>query len=129
MSDAVASPVLIRKVGVLLRDLRAADLEAAAAGLVDQLPRLVARRIDEGRAAGAAARLRFGARASISAIRRADRELVARRRAQPRRGEDPVGRRVAVAVAEAHLGRARLVQAAGPVDRLTEISTWTISPS
>jgi hypothetical protein len=50
-----------QEIGVLLRDLRAADLQAAAAGSIDQLPRLVAGRIGEGRAAGAAARLGVGA--------------------------------------------------------------------
>ena len=61
-----------QEIAVLLRDLRAADPQAAAAGAVDQLPRLVAGRIGEGRAAGAAARLESRrARRSISAMRRA----------------------------------------------------------
>ena len=69
-----------QEVAMLLGDLRLADAQAAAAGLVDQLPRLVAGRIGEGRAAGAAARLRVRLRAeSISAMRRGDRELVAGR--------------------------------------------------
>ena len=60
---------------------------------VDQLPRLVAGRIGEGRAAGAAARLGVGARRVDLVDAPRDRELVARRRPEPRRGEDPVGRR------------------------------------
>src|SRR3546814_10602256 len=40
------------EVRVFLADLRAADHKATAAGLVDKLPRLVALRVLEGRAAG-----------------------------------------------------------------------------
>ena len=82
-----------QEVAVLLGDLRVADAQAAAAGAVDQLPRLVAGRIGEGRAAGAAARLGLGARGIDLGDAARDGELVAGRRAQARRGEDPVGRR------------------------------------
>src|SRR5688500_14974177 len=50
-----------QEIGVLLRDLRAADLQPTAAGRIDQLPCLVAGRIGERRAAGTAARLGVGA--------------------------------------------------------------------
>jgi hypothetical protein len=45
---------LIKKIAMHLRHLRIADAQAAAAGGVDKLPRFVAGRILEGRAAGAA---------------------------------------------------------------------------
>src|SRR5260370_21142350 len=44
-----------QEIGVFLGDLCAAAGEAAATGAVDQLPRLMARRVGEGRAAGARA--------------------------------------------------------------------------
>ncbi len=47
---------------MLLGNLRVADPQPAAAGGIDQLPRLVPVGVGEGRPAGAAARLRFGAR-------------------------------------------------------------------
>ena len=51
---AVAPPSLIRKLQCISETLRRANGKAAHAGLVDQLPGFVARRILEGRAAGAA---------------------------------------------------------------------------
>ena len=61
-----------QEIAVQLGDLRVADGQAAAAGGVDQLPGLVAGRILEGRAAGAALRSagvasRFSVILSISA--------------------------------------------------------------
>ncbi len=77
---------------MLFRHLRAAERHSAAAGGVDQRPGLVARRVLEGRAAGAAAqRLRFLARGGdavhLGADRRRDRRACrgTSRRRPPRR--------------------------------------------
>ena len=45
-------PGVEQEVGVFLADLRAANLQATAAGCVNELPSLLARRVLERRAAG-----------------------------------------------------------------------------
>src|SRR6267154_970999 len=87
-----------QEVAMLLGDLRLADAQAAAAGLVDQFPRLVTGRVDEGRAAGAAARLRFGAGSVDLGDAAGDLGGIARLGFEPDRGEDPVGRRTDMTV-------------------------------
>ena len=52
MSAAARRAAVDEEVAVHLGDLRVADREAAAAGRVDELPRLAAGRVLEGRAAG-----------------------------------------------------------------------------
>ena len=69
MSAAVAPPVLIRKLQCSSDTCAPPTTQAAAAGRVDQLPGLVAGRVLEGRAAGAALdRLRRLARSVILSI-------------------------------------------------------------
>src|SRR5690606_41882072 len=79
------------EVAVLVRHHGAAEREPAAAGGVDELPGLVARRVPEGAAAGAAADwLAVGALALDLLHARLDRGGVARRAGEPRAQTDPV---------------------------------------
>ncbi len=93
-----------QEVAVQLRHLRVADLEAAAAGGVDQLPGLVAGRVLEGRAAGAALdRLRRLARLGDLVHLGGDRGRIARRALEQRLGEDDVLGRAAMAIGVVHV--------------------------
>src|SRR5579862_6200278 len=92
------------EIGVLLRHHRAAALEAAAPRLIDQLPRLVTRRIGEGRAAGAGAdRLAFLARFLNLVHASRDGERIALAAGESRADKDPIFGHARVAVAEAQL--------------------------
>ena len=94
-----------QEIAMLFRDLGVAHRQAAAAGRVDQRPRLVAGRVLEGRAAGAAAqRLRIprGRGRSRPSRRRSPRDRQARRgrslRPRPRRRARRCGDRCSRAV-------------------------------
>ena len=96
-----------------LGDLGAADAQAAAAGLVDQLPGAVAGRVLERRAAGALAdRLVLLAIVGDLVHLLEDRGRIAGRALVERLREDPVGRHVAVAIGEAHVGQRQRVDLA-----------------
>src|SRR6185437_15632034 len=106
------------EIGVLLGDLRAAAREAAAAGAVDQLPRLVARRIGEGRAAGAGADRLAGFARRVDLVHApADRRRIAGLAGELGGDEDPIRRGGAVAVGEAERGGGDLVAPAFAVER------------
>ena len=98
------------EIRVLLRHHRAAHAQAAAARLVDQLPRLAAGRIGEGRAAGARTNglSRLARRLDLRHAP-ADRVAIARHAAKPRRDENPILGHAAMAIGKAHLrGRERV---------------------
>ena len=107
-----------QEVAVHLRDLRAADPEATAAGGVDQLPGLAAGRIREGRAAGLLAD-RLGAFAMrLDRVHRGlDRRAVGRRALKTASVKMRSSGARRVAVGEAHLGVGEHMAAALPVDR------------
>jgi hypothetical protein len=97
-----------QEVAVQFRHLRIADDEAAAAGGVDQLPGLVAGRVLEGRAAGAALdRLRRLARLGDLVHLGGDGGRIAGPALEQRLGEDEIVRRAAMAVGVVHVGVAR----------------------
>src|SRR5262249_45421948 len=105
------------EVAVHLRHLRVADGKAAAAGGVDQLPRLVAGWILERRAAGAALdRLRRLARPGDLVHLGGDLVRVARPPGEQRLGEDHVLGRAAVAIAVVHVGVGKHLHVAGAID-------------
>src|SRR5439155_938173 len=92
------------EVAMLFRDLRITHREAAAAGRVDECPGLVARRILEGRTAGAASeRLRLLAGPGDRVHLGADRLRVAGRPAKHGFDDDRARRDVAVTIAIAKL--------------------------
>src|SRR5712691_11530435 len=106
-----------QEIAVHLRDLRATDLEPAAAGGIDELPGLAAGRVLEGRAAGAAldrlGRLaRFGDLFHLGG----DRAGIAGDALEQGRGEDDVLGGAAMAIAVMHVAVAEHAQAALPVD-------------
>src|SRR3954464_7598359 len=89
---------------MLFRDLRAAAREAAATRRIDQRPRLVTRRILEGRAAGPASeRLRFLPGAGDRVHRGADRVGLARSSAEGSFDDHGAVRNLAVAVSVTEL--------------------------
>ena len=91
---------------MLFRDLRAAYRQPAAARRIDQPPSLVAWRVLEGRAAGAAAqRLRFLAGRGDAVHLRADRRGRARQAAEGRRDDDRAVGQLAMAIGIAELRR------------------------
>ena len=108
-----------QEIAVLLGDLRAADLEARGSRRVDQLPRLVAGRIGEGRAAGAAAQGWESSRAPVDPVmRRLDRELVAGAgREAGAEATIAAGRQLAVAIGVAELARPSVTVRPLPQDR------------
>ena len=92
-----------QEIGVLPRHHRAAADETAAAGGVDQPPRAVARRVLEGRSAGAGAhRLGGFPRGADLGQPAADRGAIAGRAAQSGFDENPARVDIAVAVGEPH---------------------------
>ena len=105
------------KIAVHLRDLGGPVLQAAAAGGIDELPRLVAGRILEGRAAGAALdRLRRLARFGDLVHLRRDGGRIAGRALEQRLREDDVVGRAAMAIGVVHVGVGEDVEASLPVD-------------
>src|SRR5947209_12582589 len=99
-----------------LGNLGVTDLEAAAAGLVDQLPSLARRRILERRAASAALdRLRGFARFGNAIHLRGNRGAVTGSALEHSCRENDLVRHAAVAVAELHVGIAEDMKAAAPV--------------
>src|SRR5262245_15189922 len=106
-----------QEVAVHLRHLGAADREAAAAGGVDDLPGLVAGRVLEGRAAGAALD-RLGGLARLGDLVHLGGDLlrIAGLALEQRGGEDHVVGRAAMAIAVMHVAVGKDVQAAGAVD-------------
>ena len=110
ISALVALPRLSRKLQCFSETWASPMRQSAAARRVDQRPGLVARRVLEGRAAGAAAqRLRFLARAAMRVHLRADRVGIAGRARETRASTTtaPVGH-LAVAVGVAELRRAAI---------------------
>ena len=106
-----------QEVAVHLRDLGPAPDQAAAAGGIDELPRLAALGVLEGRAAGALAdRLRRLAGGRHPLHLRLDVFTVSGTAAEGRAREDHVVRRRGMAVAKAHLGVSEASRLAGPVD-------------
>ena len=97
-----------QEVAVLLRYLRAAAGQAAAAGGIDQLPGLHVGRIAERRTAGARAhRLRCLARGADFRHARRDRRGCAASRAQPGAHDDGAVRQARMAIGEGEIGRGR----------------------
>ena len=97
--------------------LRVADHEAAAAGRIDQLPRLVSGRVLEGRAAGAALhRLRRLALVGDLVHLGRDRGRIAGRALKQRRGEDHVVGDAAMPIGEMHVGVRIDTNVAGAID-------------
>ena len=103
-----------QEIGVLFRNHSAAAGEAAAAGLVDQPPCLVTRRVGEGGPAGARAnRLRGLARRPNLLDMTGDRGRLAGFAAEPREDENPVRIDLRVTVGQPHpLDRDRAPDAA-----------------
>ena len=104
---------------MLFGDLGAATHQATAAGLVDQLPGLLARWIGEGRTAGPA----FDRLARLTGLADlvhagADGGFVARHGLQPGAGEYPILGNGGVAIGEAEIGKRQPVYPAQPVHRL-----------
>src|SRR5690606_37161216 len=105
------------EVAVQLRHLRLPDLQAPAAGGVDQLPRLAARRVLEGRSAGAALdRLRRLARPGDLVHLGGDGVAVALRALKQRLREDHVVTDRTMAIAVAHVGIAEGAQVSLAID-------------
>src|SRR5215475_8437994 len=103
---------------MLVRHHGPALAQAAAPGIVDQLPGLVAGRIDEGAAAGAGAdRLAFLALGLDVLDAGMDRLRIIGLPGEGAADEDPILRHGAVAVGETHLDRAEAMQLAPAVQR------------
>ena len=106
-----------QKVAVLLGHLRAATGQAAAAGGLDQFPRLHVGRISERGAAGARAhRLRGFARGTDLRHARGDRLRRASSRAQPGAHDDSPVRQTRMAIGECEIGRGKPALFAGARD-------------
>ena len=104
---------------MLLGDHGAAEGQAAAAGPIDQLPGLLARRIGEGAAAGAAAdRLGRLARRLDLGQPRQDRIGRAQAAGKLGAGEDPILRHAGMAIGEAEIALGQAMQLALAIHRL-----------
>ena len=106
-----------QEVAVFFRYLGPAYHQAATAGGINFLPRLAARRIGKGAATGAhTARLCIAAAGNDLFHPRLDGGLVPGNGAEGGMGEDPVRRRIAVAIGHAHLVRGGADGLARPVN-------------